>query len=158
MIVFQIPGMGEIEIRNVVFDLNGTLSMNGNIALEVQEKIRQLSRKVKMFIMSSDTRGNLEELAEMLGVDWRRVEMSSSPESVAKERFVEELGSENTIAVGNGKNDELMLKRAKLGIAVLGEEGACSSAILNADIIVVNPLHALELILDPQRIVATLRC
>ena len=157
MIAFQILGIGKIEIRNVIFDLNGTLSMNGNIALEVQEKIRQLSQKVNVFIMSSDTRGNLQELAEMLGVSWRRVEKSSSPESVAKERFVEELGSENTIAVGNGKNDELMLKKAKLGIAVIGEEGAYSSAISNTDIVVVNPLHALELILDPQKIIATLR-
>jgi soluble P-type ATPase len=158
MIAFQVPGIGKVEIINVIFDLNGTLSMNGSIALDVQEKIRQLSRKVNVFIMSSDTRGNLKELAETLGVGWRRVEKSSSPESVAKERFVEELGSENTIAVGNGKNDELMLKRAKLGISVIGEEGACSSAILNADIVVVNPLHALELIMDPQKIVATLRC
>lgn len=156
MIEFQVPGMGKVEIKNVVLDLNGTLSMNGAIPRDVERKIRQLSRMVNVFIMSSDTRGNLKELAERLGVDYRRV--SSSPESVAKEKFVEELGSENTIAVGNGKNDELMLKKAKLGIAVIGEEGACSSTILNADVIVINPIHALELIMDPQKIVATLRC
>ncbi len=156
MIEFQVPGMGKVEIKNVVFDLNGTLSMNGTISQDVEKKIRQLSQRVNVFILSSDTRGNLKELAEKLGVNYRRV--SSSPESAAKEKFVEELGSENTIAVGNGKNDELMLKKAKLGIAVVGEEGACSSAILNADIIVINPLHALELIMDPQKIVATLRC
>ncbi|MEM3564845.1 MAG: HAD family hydrolase [Candidatus Jordarchaeaceae archaeon] len=155
MIEFQVPGMGKVEIKNVVFDLNGTLSMNGTISQDVEKKIRQLSQRVNVFIMSSDTRGNLKELAEKLGVDYRRV--SSSPENVAKEKFVEELGSENTIAVGNGKNDELMLKKAKLGIAVIGEEGACSSAILNADIIVMSPIHALELIMDPQKIVATLR-
>jgi P-type E1-E2 ATPase len=156
MIEFQVPGMGKVEIKNVVFDLNGTLSMNGTISQDVEKKIRQLSQRVNVFILSSDTRGNLKELAEKLGVNYRRV--SSPPENVAKEKFVEELGSENTIAVGNGKNDELMLKKAKLGIAVIGEEGACSSAILNADIIVINPLHALELIMDPQKIVATLRC
>ncbi|MEM3587531.1 MAG: HAD hydrolase family protein [Candidatus Jordarchaeaceae archaeon] len=157
MITFSIPGIGNIEIRNVVFDLNGTLSMSGNIASEVQEKIHQLSKKVEIFLLSSDTRGNLREIAEKLGVNWHRVSASSLSENVVKENFVEKLGAENTIAVGNGKNDELMLKKAKIGIAVIGEEGASPSTILNADIIVTNPVHALELILDPQKIIATMR-
>jgi len=157
MIAFKIPGIGEVEIKNVVFDLNGTLSMDGHISPEVQRKIRQLSGRVKVVILSSDTRGNLKELAEELGVDWHRIESEPGAENLAKEKFVERLGSENTAAVGNGRNDELMLKRAKLGIAVIGEEGACPSTILNADIVVLSPLHALELLLDTQKIVATLR-
>ncbi|MEM2985070.1 MAG: hypothetical protein QXL24_07600, partial [Candidatus Jordarchaeaceae archaeon] len=66
MIEFQVPGMGKVEIKNVVFDLNGTLSMNGTISQDVEKKIRQLSQRVNVFIMSSDTRGNLKELAEKL--------------------------------------------------------------------------------------------
>lgn len=149
--------MGNIAIENVVFDLNGTLSMGGNITPEVQEKIHQLSKKVKIFLLSSDTRGNLKDIGEKLGVNWHRVNDSSLSENVVKEKFVEKLGAENTIAVGNGKNDEFMLKKAKIGIAVIGEEGASVSTLLSADIIVTHPEDSLELILDPQKIVATMR-
>ncbi|MEX2704993.1 MAG: hypothetical protein Q6352_007005 [Candidatus Freyrarchaeum guaymaensis] len=85
-------------------------------------------------------------------------ERPSSAESVAKEEVGEELGDENTLAVGNGKNDKLMLKKAKIGTAITGKEGASPSALQNADIAVTNPLHTLELILDPQKLVATMRC
>ncbi|MHA1607534.1 MAG: HAD family hydrolase [Candidatus Freyarchaeota archaeon] len=157
MIVFSIPGVGDVRVENVVFDLNGTLSMNGVVPPEVQSKVRQLSKTVNVVLLSSDTRGNLAEVGEMLGARWKRVSGQALPEDVEKEKVVEELGAENTIAVGNGRNDALMLKKAKIGIVVIGEEGASSTAIMNADIVVTSPLQAIEMILDPQKIVATMR-
>jgi len=38
-------------------------------------------------------------------------------------RFVEEIGFEKTVAIGNGTNDRLMLEKAALGIAVMLDEG-----------------------------------
>jgi soluble P-type ATPase len=61
------------------------------------------------------------------------------------------------ITVGNGANDAAMLKTAALGVAVNGAEGAAPNAILSADIYVPNILDALDLLLFPDRLRATLR-
>ena len=50
----------------------------------------------------------------------------SSNGALEKEQFGESLGTEKVVAVGNGVNDSLMLKKAALGIIVIGEEGAAS--------------------------------
>jgi len=49
------------------------------------------------------------------------------------------------------------LRAAALGICVLGAEGAAGAAVLAADIVVPDPLTALDLLLHPDRVVATLR-
>jgi soluble P-type ATPase len=67
------------------------------------------------------------------------------------------LGELATVAVGNGRNDRLMLKQAVLGIAVLGEEGTATAALMAADIVVRDVFSALELLRHPQRLIATLR-
>ena len=71
-------------------------------------------------------------------------------------RLVERLGAERVVAVGNGANDAGMLQAAALGIAVLGPEGLAGEAWQAAD--VVAGIHqALDLLLHPRRLVATLR-
>jgi soluble P-type ATPase len=63
--------------------------------------------------------------------------------------------------VGNGRNDQLMLKEAALGIAVILEEGAAAAtlnATLNAaDVVCTHIVSALELLTNPLRLMATLR-
>ncbi|MGC8790802.1 MAG: HAD hydrolase family protein, partial [Desulfurella sp.] len=67
------------------------------------------------------------------------------------------IGLSNLVAIGNGKNDSLMLKYAKLGICVIGKEGANIEALQNSDIVVCDIVSALELLLYPKRLIATLR-
>ena len=50
-----------------------------------------------------------------------------------------------------------MLKEAALGICVLGGEGASREAIANADLVALHINDALDLLLKPDRLVATLR-
>jgi soluble P-type ATPase len=71
--------------------------------------------------------------------------------------FLKTLNPEVTAAVGNGSNDQLILKEAGLGIAVFGEEGMSVSAMKHADIVVKNVSDALDLFLKPKRLIATLR-
>lgn len=61
------------------------------------------------------------------------------------------------VAVGNGMNDRLMLRTAALGILVLGNEGTSVQALSSADIVVKDILDGLDLLLNPKRIIATLR-
>jgi soluble P-type ATPase len=50
-----------------------------------------------------------------------------------------------------------MLKAAAIGIAVLGHEGAASEAIAAADVVVFDIVDAIDMLLNPKRLIATLR-
>ena len=73
-----------------------------------------------------------------------------------KFEFLKTIDLEMTAGIGNGSNDQLILKEAALGIAVLGDEGLSVSAIKSADIVVKNIQNALDLFLKPKRLITTL--
>ncbi len=50
-----------------------------------------------------------------------------------------------------------MLEKAKLGILVIQEEGAAPSTLLAADVVCTDIMSALNLLLHPLRLTATLR-
>ena len=74
-----------------------------------------------------------------------------------KLRKLDELGRQRTGVIGNGANDLLVLEAAALGIAVIGPEGASSAAIRAADVVCVSIVDALDLLLEPRALTATLR-
>ncbi|UCD18277.1 MAG: HAD hydrolase family protein, partial [Candidatus Zixiibacteriota bacterium] len=74
-----------------------------------------------------------------------------------KARYLAELGAEKCAALGNGNNDAAMLAAAKIGIAVMLEEGCSAAALKSADIFVRSAADALALLLNPARLKATLR-
>jgi P-type E1-E2 ATPase len=155
MIRIDIPGWGNMEIENIVLDLNGTIATDGKISSEVKEKIDSLSDKVKIYILTADTQGTASEESSDMGVELLKVSGEDSTE--VKLKVVESLDPTRTVAIGNGNNDQLILKEAALGIAVLGDEGISVSAMKNADVIVRNISDALDLFLKPKRLTATLR-
>ena len=155
MIKIVIPGWGNIEIENLVLDLNGTIATDGKIPSEVKEKIKSLSDKVKIYILTADTQGTASEESSDMGVELLKVSEKDSTE--VKLRVLESLDPTSTVAIGNGSNDHLILKEAALGIGVLGEEGMSASAMKNADIVVRDISNALDLFLKPKRLTATLR-
>ena len=59
--------------------------------------------------------------------------------------------------IGNGANDALVLEAAAVSFAVLGPEGASAAALRSADIVCASATDALDLLLDPQALSATLR-
>ena len=67
------------------------------------------------------------------------------------------LGADRVVAIGNGRNDEAMLRAARLGIAVIGTEGAATATLLAADVVCTSVTDALDLLLDERAITATLR-
>ena len=72
-----------------------------------------------------------------------------------KERWV--AARRHVAAIGNGANDVAMLRAAEFGIAVIGSEGASREALMAANLAVSSGEAALDLFLNPKRIVATLR-
>lgn len=155
MISIDIPGWGNMEIENVVLDLNGTLATDGKIPPEVKKKISSLAGRAKIYVLTADTQGTAtEEIGEMK-VELIKIDGKDSKKG--KFNFLKSLDLEKTIAMGNGNNDELILKEAALGIAILGDEGISVAALKQGDIMVKNISDALDLLLKPKRLLATLR-
>jgi len=50
-----------------------------------------------------------------------------------------------------------MVEETAIGIAVIGEEGASAETVLNADVVCRSASEALSLLVNPRRLVATLR-
>jgi len=155
MIEFTIPGKGRIRIKNIVFDVNGTIAIDGKIDEKIKKKLEKLAQKVTVILLTADTYGTIEKEMGKTGIKIQKI--SSPGEVEEKEDFIKKLGEEQTIAIGNGENDRLMLKRAILGICVVDKEGASSKAVKNSDIVVYGRETVFELIDNPQRIIASLR-
>ena len=155
MVEISIPGWGDMEIENIVLDLNGTIATDGRIPPDVKEKIGSLADQVKIYILTADTQGMANEDAKDMNIEVIKIIEEDSNQG--KFDFLKTLDFEKTVAVGNGNNDQLVLKEAGLGIAVLGDEGLSVSVIKNADVVVKNVSDALDLFLKPKRLIATLR-
>lgn len=155
MVEMVVPGWGSMEIEHIVIDLNGTIATDGKISPDVREKINLLSEKVAFYILTADTLGTADEEGQGLNAQLIKIGEKNSKEG--KLEFLTTLPQEKTVAIGNGSNDQFILKEAALGIAVIGEEGLSGSAMKEADIIVKDISHALDLFLKPKRLIATLR-
>lgn len=148
----HIPGRGPYRIDHVVFDVNGTLALDGSLLPGVKEAVNALRQQVNVYMLTADTHGRQAEIDRVLGFKAERIGTPAE-----KAAFVRHLGAERVAAVGNGANDAAMLREAALGIAVLGPEGLAVEALTAADILVPDILTAMALFLHPRRIVATLR-
>ena len=135
--------------------LSCPIATDGRIAPEVKQKINSLSELAKVYILTADTQGTAHEEILRMNVELIKVPEESSKKG--KFQFLSTLNLETTVAIGNGSNDQLTLKEAALGIAVLGDEGVSVSAMKSADIVVENIHNALDLLLEPKRLIATLR-
>jgi soluble P-type ATPase len=154
MEAISVPGWGTIEIKNVVLDLNGTITESGNYIAGVLNDLEALrAQGLDVFILSGDTRGTLQQIFELSpGIDTVVTKTSED-----KRAFVKSVGSDHTVCVGNGNIDVDMFKEAKLSICTIQAEGATTKAILEADIVVTHIKHAIEILLDPEKLIATLR-
>jgi soluble P-type ATPase len=155
MLRMEIPGRDAYTIEFLVLDMNGTISTDGRISGRFRDKISLLAKRLKVYILTADTRGDAQERLGRTAAELVRIDGEDGAEQ--KRAFVSKIGAEKTIAVGNGYNDHLMVKEAALGIAVIGREGAAKETICNADVVVTEIADALDLILKPLRHQATLR-
>jgi len=153
----DIPSRGRLEPRHLVLDLNGTIALDGRLLPGVAERVAALRehKHLAAYLLTADTRGQGAVIANRLGVQLHR--LTPGREAGQKADFVRSLGAAHTVAVGNGTNDALMLAAAGLGIAVLGGEGLAVPALQAADLVVPDVAAALDLLLHPQRLIATLR-
>ena len=69
MIEIIIPGFKTLKLKNLVFDLNGTLATDGVIPEKVIQKLNKLKQFLNIFIITAGTHGKLDEISEKMGAN-----------------------------------------------------------------------------------------
>ncbi|MFQ4136955.1 HAD family hydrolase [Nodosilinea sp. PGN35] len=155
MIEITVPGFRHLRLAHLVLDYNGTLAVDGHLLPQVGEKLTELSHDLHIHVLTADTFG----LAK-IGLAGLPLNLTIAPpedQAETKRAFVSDLGAEQVVAIGNGRNDAPMLKAAALGIALVQPEGGAVETLVAADIVSTSILDALDLLSHPKRIIATLR-
>ncbi|MGI5880344.1 MAG: HAD family hydrolase [Syntrophomonadaceae bacterium] len=156
MIQVSIPGRGKtLQLNYLALDMNGTLTIDGTLPAGVEERINQLKNKLKIYLLTADTFGSAVEVSNQLDIELFKVSGDSGTQD--KVDFIRNLPSENTVAIGNGFNDWMMLEEAALSIIIIGPEGCSTRTLTRADIAVTSINDALDILINPLRLVATLR-
>ena len=107
-------------------------------------------------MVTADTHSTAADLLQEFGtIEIARIQPGNEAEQ--KSALVDKLGASRTIAFGNGANDVLMLRRACLGVCLLQGEGTATQALLASDVFLRSAEEALDLLLKPARLIATLR-
>lgn len=153
--ILEIPGRETIEIKNVIFDYNGTLAVDGRLIEGVAELINDLAGDIDFHVITADTYGSVEK--ELATVNCSVVQIPGDKQDITKLNYLKKLGKEKTLCVGNGNNDKLMLKESIVGIAVILEEGVCVDALFAADIACKSIMDVFAYFKTPNRMKATLR-
>jgi len=155
MLVCEIPGRGELRLEHLVLDYNGTIACDGALLPDVVERLLLLSQNLRIHLVTADTFGSVAKKTE--GLPLGLTILTGSDHTKQKGALVERLGAERCAAIGNGANDAAMLEAAAVGIAVAQTEGCALSALRSADILCTSVTDALDLLLFPNRLRATLR-
>ncbi len=155
MIELAIPGRGELRLQHLVTDVNGTLALDGNLIDGLTRRIAAIRDRLTVHLLTADTHGRQSVIDQQLDLIATRLHPGS--EQSQKREYVENLGADTVVALGQGANDAGMLKSAALGICVMSEEGAAAETLLAADLVVPSIFAAFDLLERPVRIVASLR-
>ncbi len=155
MKIFDIPGFGRLELEHLVLDYNGTIARDGAVLPEAVERMNALAEDIALHVITADTFGSVR--LQLQGLPCQVAVLAPGNQAEAKRDYVRSLGAQRCAAIGNGRNDRLMLAEAALGIAILGHECASVAALTASDIAASSISEALELLLNPLRLIATMR-
>ena len=155
MIEMTIPGFGNLKIEHLVMDFNGTIAQVGCLVPAVRDHLQDLNKDLKLHVITADTFGKAR--SELTGLPCSIGVLDRDRQPEGKRDYIRRLGKHSCAAIGNGRNDRLMLREAALAIAVILAEGACAQVLLEADVICTSIRDALALLRQPLRLTATLR-
>ena len=155
MLEIAIPGRETIRAEHLLLDINGTLTVDGVLLPGVAGRLTRLGKQLHIRLLTADTFGTAASVAQELGLELTI--LAAGDGGPQKAALVRTLGPERVIAIGNGANDVGMLQAAALGIAVVQAEGAAAEALRAADVVFGSICEALDALLLPARLAATLR-
>ncbi len=152
--IYDIPGREEPLILNtIILDLNGTLSVGGEIVPGVHDRLRSVHQLgFEAVLFTGNTRGDADQVADELGIDWIQAKTAEDKKNEALKR-----DPETCVSIGNGRIDLELMKAVRLGIVTLQAEGVHYETLAASDLIVPTINDALDLLIDSSRLVASLR-
>ncbi|MCM3664514.1 haloacid dehalogenase [Mesobacillus subterraneus] len=153
MLELNIPGRGQFNLHHLVLDFNGTIAFGGVLISGVEERIQLLSREIEIHVITADTNGSVVRQCEGLPVTVQILQSENHTDE--KGEFVR--GLNGVICMGNGANDEAMFAESDLAIAIIGREGCATATLLKSDLMIEDINDGLDLLLNPKRLIATLR-
>lgn len=154
MLKINIPGRGEMILSHLVLDYNGTIAEDGLIIPGVKARLEALSRDLSISVITADTHGTAARRCE--GLPLTVLTFPTTEVGAIKADHVRSLTG-GVITIGNGFNDVAMSDESDLSICVLGPEGCCGKLAAHCDILSRSIEDALDLLLKPNRLRATLR-
>lgn len=154
MLNINIPGRGELILSHLVLDYNGTIAEDGLIIPGIAERLEQLCKDLEICVITADTHGTAARRCE--GLPLKVLTFPTTEVGAIKASQVRSLEG-GVVTIGNGFNDIPMSDAADLSICVMGPEGCCGKLAAHCDILVTSIYAALDLLLKPDRIRATLR-
>ncbi|MFV0347894.1 MAG: HAD family hydrolase [Halodesulfovibrio sp.] len=162
MLRIDIPGRGPLTLSTLILDYNGTLAKDGTLLDGVAERLQALGPLLHIIVLTADTHGtvarNMQGLpVEVVVIGAAKPDSVKEGEDEAKLRVLTGQGCDTCAAFGNGRNDNLMLGKAALSVAVLGDEGLSTAALGAAQVVVKDIRDGLDLLLKTNRLRATLR-
>jgi len=155
MIEINIPGRGKYELEHLVCDVNGTLTVDGNLQDGVIRALTTLRDRLTVHLLTADTFGRQKIIDQQLRIEAIRIDPGD--EAAKKSAYVNQLGAKKVVAIGQGANDAEMIKAASLGICILSVEGTAIETLMVADLVLPDINSAFEMLEKPLRVVAGLR-
>jgi len=146
-------GDREYELTQIIFDLNGTLAVNGKLVKGVQKRIEKLKELgFTMYLLTGDQRGSAAEQAKSLGI-----QVIITPTGKEKEAFAKTLKRQSLVAIGNARIDIGTFNHASLLIATVQSEGVHAQILNHVDIVVPSINDALDILINQDIFCATMR-
>ena len=147
-----IPGRGELRLEHLLVDVNGTLTNRGVLLDFVTSRLEHLRDMLDIRLVSADTFGTLDAIAGRLQVGAVRAATGED-----KLRVLDELGRHRCVVIGNGANDALVLEAAPSASPCWAQRARAQPHCGCADVVCASITDALDLLLDPKALSATLR-
>ncbi len=154
MLTFDIPGRAPICLSHLILDYNGTIALDGEVIEAIRPRLEALAKDLSIYVITADTHGTAAK--KCAGLPLEVLTFPTGQVGLIKAQKAMELTG-GVVCIGNGYNDIEMAKVCALSLCVIGKEGCCGKLLSESDVVVTCIEDALDLLIRPHRLRATLR-
>lgn len=155
MLNLNIPGGQALQLTHLVLDFNGTLALDGRLLPDIRPRLSALSDALSIHVLTGDIHGTAGQ--QLADIPCTLEILPTERQMEAKLKYIQSLDQRQVVAIGNGRNDQGMLAEAAVGIALIEAEGAAVTTLCSADLVCRHIGDALDLLIHPLRLIASLR-